>query len=41
MLDSDNNIHTIGTVFKDKTEKSHDGFQVYDGDVLFEGGKIN
>lgn len=26
MLDSDNNIHTIGTVFKEKAEKSHDGF---------------
>lgn len=40
ILDSDNNLHTIGTVFKDKTEKTHDGFMVNDGDVLFDNGKI-
>ena len=40
ILDSDNNIHTIGPVFKDKSETQHDGFSVYDGDKLFDGGKV-
>ncbi len=40
VLDTDNNLHTIGPVFKDSTESSHDGFSVHDGDKLFDGGKV-
>ena len=40
VLDADNNLHTIGPVFKDSSESSHDGFSVHDGDKLFDGGKV-
>lgn len=40
VLDADNNLHTIGPVFKDSTESNHDGFNVHDGDKLFDGGKV-
>lgn len=40
VLDKDNNLHTVGHIFKEKAEQTHDGFGVYDGDQIFEGNKV-
>jgi alpha-tubulin suppressor-like RCC1 family protein len=40
VFDSDNNLHTNGKIFKQKSEIQHDGFEVHDGDELFEGCKV-
>lgn len=40
VLDTDNNFHVFGKVFKDKGIGNHAGFSVYDADQLFDGGKI-
>lgn len=41
ILDTDNNMHTIGKVLNTKSIGSHDGFDVYDADQLFDGGKAS
>jgi alpha-tubulin suppressor-like RCC1 family protein len=40
--DSGNNLHSFGTLFKKSllSEEQYDGYGIYDGDELFEGGKI-
>jgi alpha-tubulin suppressor-like RCC1 family protein len=40
IVDSDNNLHTYGKLFKQKAEHEHEGFEVHDGDELFDGGKV-
>ena len=40
ILDTDNNLHTYGKVFKQKAEVQHEGFEVHDADELFDGGKV-
>lgn len=44
-VDSANNIHSFGKIFskansEDTPVLTHDGYEVYDGDELFNGGKI-
>lgn len=40
VLDTDNNLHTNGKVFSGRAELTHDGFEVHDGDELFNEGRV-
>lgn len=41
VLDKSHNMHCFGNVFKAKEIGKHAGFNVYDCDQMFEGGKIS
>jgi hypothetical protein len=41
ILDKNHNIHCFGNVFKSKAIGNHAGFDVYDADQMFDGGKIH
>jgi len=41
VLDKENNFHVFGKVFKDKGIGNHAGFNVYDANQLFDGGKVS
>mmetsp|Transcript_15010 Transcript_15010/g.20379 ORF Transcript_15010/g.20379 Transcript_15010/m.20379 type:complete len:151 (-) Transcript_15010:108-560(-) len=38
--DSGSNLHCFGTVLRKGAEEQYDGYGIYDGEELFEGGKI-
>jgi len=38
--DSGNNLHTFGTVIGGKAEEQYDGYGIYEGNEIFEGGKM-
>lgn len=40
VLDTDGNIHINGKVVSAKSIGTHDAFQIYDADELFDGGKV-
>lgn len=40
VLDTENNIHCFGKMFKEKATEQFDGFGIYDADKLFEGGTV-
>lgn len=40
VMDKDQNAHVVGKVFNAKNLDYHDGFNVYDADQLFDGGRV-
>jgi hypothetical protein len=39
-VDSGNNLHCFGNLFKTPAEEQYDGYGIYDGNELFDGNKI-
>ena len=40
LVDSENFVHCFGKIFKKQSLDQFDGYEIYDGDDIFDGGRI-
>lgn len=40
VLDSDNQIHCFGKIFKEVSTEEYDGFAIFDAEKIFDSGKV-